>query len=83
MRTGELVPTILSSYPTALTSPAVPTEFPNPLLVALRRSVRGDRRVRVDAIHEDESYNKTAAAAVGLELNDLARWLEVDLVLPD
>jgi len=38
--------------------------------------------LRVDAIHEDESFSKTAAAAVRRELKDLARWLEVDLVLP-
>ena len=38
--------------------------------------------LRVDAIHEDQSFTKTAAAAVRRELNDLARWLEIDLVLP-
>ena len=39
--------------------------------------------LRVDAIHEDEPFNKTTAAAVRRELKDLARWLELDLVLPD
>ncbi len=38
--------------------------------------------LRVDAIHEDEPFSKTAAAAVRRELKDLARWLELDLVLP-
>lgn len=38
--------------------------------------------LRVDAIHEDEPFSKTAAAAVRRELKDLARWLELDLALP-
>ena len=38
--------------------------------------------LRVDAIHEDEPFNKTTAAAVGRELKDLARWLELNLILP-
>ena len=38
--------------------------------------------LRVDAIHEDEPFTKTAAAAVRRELKDLARWLELDLTLP-
>ena len=38
--------------------------------------------LRVDAIHEDEPFNKTTAAAVRRELKDLARWLRSDLVLP-
>jgi uncharacterized protein len=38
--------------------------------------------LRVDAIHEDEPFSKTAAAAVRRELKDLARWLELDLTLP-
>jgi uncharacterized protein YcaQ len=44
-----------------------------------------DRKVgvlRVDAIHEDEPFNKTTAAAVRRELKDLARWLDLDLTLP-
>ena len=39
--------------------------------------------LRVDAIHEDEPFTKTAAAGVRRELKDLARWLELDLTLPD
>ena len=38
--------------------------------------------LRVDAIHEDEPFAKTAAACVRRELKDLARWLELDLTLP-
>jgi uncharacterized protein YcaQ len=38
--------------------------------------------LRVDAIHEDEPFTKTAAVAVRRELKDLARWLELDLALP-
>jgi uncharacterized protein YcaQ len=38
--------------------------------------------LRVDAIHEDEPFNKTVTAAVRRELKDLARWLKLDLVLP-
>jgi uncharacterized protein len=37
--------------------------------------------LRVDAIHEDEPFNKTAAAAVRRELKDLALWLDLDLDL--
>ncbi|MEP6665813.1 MAG: crosslink repair DNA glycosylase YcaQ family protein [Nocardioidaceae bacterium] len=39
--------------------------------------------LRVDAIHEDVTFNKTMAAAVDHEIEDLARWLELDLTLPD
>ena len=38
--------------------------------------------LRVDAIHEDEPFNKTTTASVRRELKDLARWLELDLILP-
>jgi len=38
--------------------------------------------LRVDAIHEDEQFTKTATAAVRRELRDLARWLELELALP-
>ena len=38
--------------------------------------------LRVDAIHEDQPFTKTAAAAVLRELRDLARWLDLDLSLP-
>jgi uncharacterized protein len=38
--------------------------------------------LRVDAIHEDVTFNKTMTAAVDREIKDLARWLELDLTLP-
>ena len=38
--------------------------------------------LRVDAIHEDEPFTKTTAAAVRRELKDLARWLELEPILP-
>lgn len=38
--------------------------------------------LRVDAIHEDGSFTKAATALVRRELKDLARWQELDLVLP-
>lgn len=38
--------------------------------------------LRVDATHEDVTFGKTVTAAVRRELRDLARWLELDLVLP-
>jgi uncharacterized protein YcaQ len=39
--------------------------------------------LRVDAIHEDEPFTKSASPAVRRELKDLARWLELDLILTD
>jgi uncharacterized protein len=38
--------------------------------------------LRVDAIHEDEPFSKTATAGVRRELRDLAAWLDVELALP-
>jgi uncharacterized protein YcaQ len=38
--------------------------------------------LRVDAIHQDVSFDRTTAAAVDDEIRDLARWLELDLTLP-
>jgi uncharacterized protein len=37
--------------------------------------------LRVDAIHEDLPFNKTMAGAINREIQDLARWLELELVL--
>jgi uncharacterized protein YcaQ len=36
----------------------------------------------VDAIHEDEPISRAVAADVRAEIEDLARWLELDVVLP-
>ena len=44
-----------------------------------------DRRagvLRVDAIHRDVEFTKATTAAVHREIKDLARWLELDLLLP-
>jgi uncharacterized protein YcaQ len=38
--------------------------------------------LRVDAVHEDMPFTTTMAAAVNREIKDLARWLELDLILP-
>jgi uncharacterized protein len=38
--------------------------------------------LRVDAIHRDVPFSKTMAAAISDEIADLARWLGLDLVLP-
>ena len=37
---------------------------------------------RVDAIHQDEPFDKTMAAAVHQEIEDLAAWLQLHLKLP-
>ncbi|WP_350275162.1 crosslink repair DNA glycosylase YcaQ family protein [Kribbella sp. HUAS MG21] len=36
--------------------------------------------LRVDALHEDEPFSKTLAAAVRREIRDLARWLRLEIV---
>jgi uncharacterized protein YcaQ len=38
--------------------------------------------LRVDALHEDVPFTKAMAADVRREIEDLARWLELELVLP-
>jgi uncharacterized protein len=38
--------------------------------------------LRVDAIHQDVPGTAAMTAAIGAEITDLARWLELDLVLP-
>jgi uncharacterized protein len=38
--------------------------------------------LRVDAIHRDVEFTKAMTAAVHREIKDLARWLELDLLLP-
>jgi uncharacterized protein YcaQ len=37
--------------------------------------------LRVDAVHQDVPFTKTTAAAVNREIKDLARCLELDLIL--
>ena len=39
--------------------------------------------LRVAAVHRDVPFSKAMTAAVDREIKDLARWLELELVLPD
>jgi hypothetical protein len=41
-----------------------------------------DGVLRVDVIHEDAPFTKTMTAGVNRELRNLARWLQLDLLLP-
>jgi len=43
---------------------------------------RDEGTLRVRAIHEDEPFSKSAGAAVLRELKDLARWQQLELMLP-
>ncbi len=43
---------------------------------------RSDGVLRVDAVHEDEPFPKSLAAAVQREIEDLAGWLDLQLVMP-
>ena len=38
--------------------------------------------LQVNAIHQDVPFDKAMTAAVDQEIEDLARWLELDLMLP-
>jgi uncharacterized protein YcaQ len=38
--------------------------------------------LRVDAIHEDDTFSRSTSAAVHREIQDLARWLHLGLDLP-
>jgi uncharacterized protein YcaQ len=39
--------------------------------------------LRVAALHRDVPFSNLMAAAVDREIKDLARWLDLELVLPD
>ena len=39
--------------------------------------------LRVAAVHQDVPFGKAMTAAVDREIKDLARWLDLELVLPD
>ena len=39
--------------------------------------------LRVDAVHEDEPFDKATRAAVDAEIESLALWLGLELELPD
>jgi uncharacterized protein len=38
--------------------------------------------LRVTAVHQDVTFSKAMTAAVDAEIEDLARWLELELILP-
>ena len=47
---------------------------------------RVDRKagvLRVAAVHRDVAFSKAMTTAVDREVTDLARWLDLELVLPD
>ena len=47
------------------------------------RADRKDGVLRVAAVHRDVPFSKAMTAAVDREIEDLARWLDLELVLPD
>lgn len=47
------------------------------------RADRAEGELRVAAIHRDVPFTKAMTAAVDREIADLARWLDLELVLPD
>jgi uncharacterized protein YcaQ len=47
------------------------------------RADRNEGELRVAAIHRDVPFSKAMTAAVDREIEDLARWLDLELVLPD
>ena len=59
---------------------ALPVLYGDRLVGKLDATADRDAGVlRVDALHEDEPFSKTMAAAVDRELRDLARWLDLGL----
>jgi uncharacterized protein len=44
---------------------------------------RKEGELQVAAIHRDVSFTRSMTAAVDREIRDLARWLDLELVLPD
>jgi len=47
------------------------------------RADRKDGVLRVAAVHRDVPFTKTMTAAVDREIEGLARWLDLELVMPD
>lgn len=39
--------------------------------------------LRVTAVHQDVPFGRSTASAVDREITDLARWLDLEAVLPD
>ena len=62
---------------------ALPILYGDRLVGKLDAAADGDAGVlRVHAIHQDVPFTKAVTAAVDREIEDLARWLELDLTLP-
>ncbi len=62
---------------------ALPVLYGDRLVGKLDATAERDAGVlRVDAVHEDEPFTTTMTAAVRREMEDLADWLGLDLVLP-
>jgi uncharacterized protein YcaQ len=56
---------------------ALPILFDDRLVGKLDATTDKKRRtLRVDAVHEDERFTKTMAAAVDREIDELTRWIE-------
>ena len=47
------------------------------------RAERDAGELRVAAVHRDVLFSNALTAAVDREIRDLARWLDLELVLPD
>ncbi len=47
------------------------------------RADRESGELRVAAVHRDVPFTKAMTAAVDREISDLARWLDLELVLPE
>ena len=45
-------------------------------------SDRSAGELRIDAVHEDEPWDRPTRAAVEAEIDDLARWLDLEPVRP-
>jgi uncharacterized protein len=62
---------------------AMPILYADRLVGKVDATTDQKRRVlQVDAIHQDVPFSKTMTASVGRELESLATWLDVDLLLP-
>jgi uncharacterized protein YcaQ len=63
---------------------ALPIRYGDRLVGKLdARADRAAGEFRVAAVHEDGPFSKAMTAAVDREIGELARWLDLELVLPD
>jgi uncharacterized protein YcaQ len=63
---------------------ALPVLYGDRLVGKLDASADRDlQALRVDALHEDVPFTAAMTTAVHREIRDLARWLRLDLVMPD